>query len=67
MTKAETLAAIRALPNMTARYISDTGEYRVTMTNVSRERAEAIACYTDDAEDALGTARDMAARAAAQA
>lgn len=71
-----TLAAIRALPGMTARHDGD--EYRVTYTadhirdrshaaRVStnlqfiQRRAEDVSCYTPDAEDALLTARSMAA------
>ena len=36
------------------------GEYRMSLPNLSRERAEAIAYYTDDREDAWGTAEEMA-------
>ena len=36
------------------------GEYRISRPNLSRERAEAIAYYTHDREDAWGTAEEMA-------
>lgn len=57
MTQNQTLAAIRAL-GLTAR-VTD-GEYRVTHRGVTPERAEAVAYYTTDRVDALGTARAMA-------
>jgi hypothetical protein len=70
MTIAKTLAAIRLLPNMTA--TNNLGEYRVTLRQeafgpgrafrkAGWKRAEDIACYTDDAEDALLTAAAMSA------
>ncbi len=73
----ETRAAIRAIPNMTASCVD--GEWRVTI-NIYRlserhpgkphawceEKQEAIAYYTDDAEDALGTARQMSEQWAKQ-
>ncbi len=36
------------------------GEYRISRPNLSRERAEAIAYYTDDRDDAWGTAEEIA-------
>lgn len=61
MTRKDTLDAIKAL-GMSARYSTEWGEYRVTLRaedEPSRERREAMAYYTDDAKDALGTARAM--------
>lgn len=61
MTRKDTLEQIKAL-GMSARYSAEWGEYRVTLRaedEPSRERREAIAYYTHDAEDALGTARAM--------
>lgn len=73
MSKTKTLAAIKALPGMTARFNADSGEYRVTFTDEvwlaydpSRDAAhrralsEDAAYYTDDEADALGTAIRMA-------
>ncbi len=57
-SNAATLKAIRALGLHAT--ITE-GEFRVTFKNVSEFRAEAVAYYTDSAEDALGTARIMAA------
>jgi hypothetical protein len=42
-----------------AGYSKDWGEYRVTLPNLTREREEAIAYYTSDAEDALMTGAAM--------
>lgn len=39
------------------------GKYRISRPNLSRERAEAIAYYTHDREDAWGTAEEMAREA----
>ncbi|GAA5544236.1 MULTISPECIES: hypothetical protein [Hyphomicrobiales] len=36
------------------------GEYRISRPNLTRERAEAIAYYTNDRFDAWGTAEEMA-------
>lgn len=61
MTQKQTLAAIKAL-GLAARYSAEFGEYRVTYTPAdvpSAERREALASYTPDAADALGTARAM--------
>jgi len=77
MTHAETLAAIKALPDMTATRTD--GEYRVTFNTIAirtanlaagvstsfafvQARAEAVACYTNDASDALATAQAMQAK-----
>lgn len=68
-TVAATVAAIKALPGMTARRTD--GEWRVTYTAAAiteregvtgkarDERAESLACYTNDADDALATAAAM--------
>jgi hypothetical protein len=71
MNQKETLATIKALRGMTAR-VRD-GEYRVTfaadhiaaiMPHLTarevQDRAEAVASYTNDAADALATAKRMA-------
>ena len=70
MTVQKTRDAIKALPAMTALRLDR--EWRVTIRldcvrtrypNCSAEwcehKQEAMACYTNDAEDALGTARAM--------
>lgn len=61
MTQAELFAAVRALPMMIRK--NDWGEYRVTYTesDMDAERREDCASYTDDREDALGTAQQMRA------
>lgn len=59
MSRATTIAAIKAIPHMTARWEDFAGEYRVTYSDWSKDRAEAVACYTDDPEDAIGTAEAM--------
>jgi hypothetical protein len=41
-------------------------EYRVTLADLPPARAEAIASYTDDLEDALGTGRLMGAQRKAE-
>lgn len=64
-TQAQTLAAIRAL-GLAAR-VTPHGEYRVAprLDSIAAERREAIALqegiayYTEDAEDAIATARAM--------
>jgi hypothetical protein len=53
-----TLDAIRAA-GARAGYNSNTREFRVTPKGVTRPRAEELAYYTDDAEDAISTARTM--------
>jgi hypothetical protein len=77
MTIKKTLAAIKALsPDLTARWIKDTGEYRISFSiyaigrkwpeldhwDKAEEKNEAMAYYTEDAEDALGTAAAMVAQ-----
>jgi hypothetical protein len=71
MTKAQTIAAIKALPGrcMTARCTD--GEWRVSfsipaiqMANdlsyvMAKARNEAVAYYTNDAEDAVASAKAM--------
>lgn len=71
MNRKQTLEAINALPGIQAKFITDTGEYRITYRyphalpgghgRIARiqERQESLACYTDDREDALGTAKHM--------
>lgn len=58
LTANEAVAAIRGLGcGMTARWRD--GECRVTFADLPRERAEAAAYYTDDAQDAVWTAESM--------
>lgn len=72
MTKAATIRAIKAIGReLTAKYIMDTGEYRVSFAipaiqmmrdcpyNEAKERNEAHAYYTNDASDAISTATAM--------
>lgn len=54
MTHREALAVLKVL-GCKARYSSELQEYRVTLHGLSPEREEAIAYYTDDPEDAIGT------------
>jgi hypothetical protein len=77
-TVKETRDAIKALPGMTAGRLG--GEWRVTV-NIYRlseqfpdkglewceHKQEAVAYYTEDADDALATARDMSGRWVASA
>lgn len=56
----DTCAAIRAF-GMSVRH--DNGEYRVTFSGLPTDRAEALAHYTTDADDAVATARHMASKA----
>jgi hypothetical protein len=66
MTKAQTKAAIQAL-GFVAKWSSDLGEWRVTVPpgSVHHIKAlddaarEAMAIYTDDADDALASARAL--------
>lgn len=73
MTVQATRAAIKALPGMTACKLN--GEWRVTInlyrlserfpdkkTDWCEDKQEAMAYYTDDADDALATARAMSAQ-----
>lgn len=79
MSRNATLAAIRALPDMSAGFDTDTGEYRLTFAthairavNIAAgvassfrfvaDRAEAVACYTNDGDDAVATAQAMQER-----
>lgn len=59
MTQTETIKAIRAM-GLTCT-VRDR-EYRITFPGLSRDRAEAIAYYTDDRQDAVITARVMIER-----
>lgn len=54
MTVKETLRTLRTL-GLKARWDMDAREYRVTLPDPSPEREEAMAYYTDDPEDAIGT------------
>ncbi len=59
MTQNQTLAAIRAL-GLSARV--EDGEFRIAHRGLDADRTEATACYTDDREDAIGTAKAMIAQ-----
>lgn len=72
MNRKETLAAIKALPGMTARYNAGIAEYRVTYdpavwlaydpsrdARECRQLSEEVAYYTGDGADALATALRM--------
>lgn len=72
MTDKELFAAVRAIPHMTI--TKRDGEYRVTLRIASIaeakpswsgsrcvKHAEAASVYTNDREDALGTARHLSA------
>ena len=72
MTRAQTIEAIKAL-GLRCKYITETREYRV-WPNFGHfpggrgfqahylKREEECAYYTEDKQDALDTARDMATR-----
>lgn len=64
MTQAQTISAIRGIaPHMVARFIPETGEYRVTFSRQfmpDATKREDCAYYTNDAQDAIDTARVMA-------
>lgn len=59
LKKTKAVKQIRSMPNMRAKANQD-GEIRVTYRGLSRERAEELAYYTTDPEDAVETARLMA-------
>lgn len=72
MTRKQALAEMNALGHVLASYDSETGEYRVTLRfgplpggrgaqEHMKARREAVASYTPDRQDALDTARAMAA------
>jgi hypothetical protein len=58
MTIKQTLAQLKAM-GCKATYSRDWNEYRVTLPDLDAKREEAIAYYTSDAEDALGTGAAM--------
>lgn len=57
MTVNNALVAIRSL-GLSATHAHK--EYRITLKGISRERAEAIAYYTNDTADAIATAAHIA-------
>jgi len=59
VTDKELFAAVRAL-GLAIRKNVDAGEYRIAPKGMSEERTEALAYYTNDRDDALGTAKQMA-------
>lgn len=63
MRKSDVIAAVKAA-GMHARWDRDAGEWRVTLPygEASDERRKAIAYYTDDADDAIATAKAMRAQ-----
>lgn len=78
MNRTEAKAELLKLPCIAATCMD--GEWRITIKPAlirarspggsqswARNKAEAMACYTDDNADAVGTAQQMAARWQAQA
>jgi hypothetical protein len=63
LTIAATLKAIRSL-GATVSWRAEWKEFRVSLPGLTPERAEAIAYYTSDAEDALLTAQFMVTKGA---
>lgn len=61
-SKREQCKTIAELPYIKCTWLSSVGEFRVTLDGLSREREEAAAYYTDDYEDARGTAEHMSRR-----
>lgn len=58
MTRKDTLAKLKAM-GLKAKWMMEWGEYRVTMPHADPDMEEALAYYTDDAEDALATGAAM--------
>ena len=58
MTKAHTLTLCKAV-GMSARYISETREFRIVPKDTPIEKREAFAYYTDCPYDAVWTACEM--------
>jgi hypothetical protein len=58
MSIKRTLNQLKAM-GCKASYSRDWREYRVTLPDLDAKREEAIAYYTSDAEDALGTGAAM--------
>jgi adenosylmethionine-8-amino-7-oxononanoate aminotransferase len=59
MTKKAVKAATRALTFVSVVWKSNVGEYRVAYKGLKPARAEAMEYFTDDGEDAIGTANTM--------
>lgn len=60
MTIKQTLHTIKTeCPSLTARYNSEYREYRITTKSGTIDEREAHACYTNDSQDAIDTARHM--------
>jgi hypothetical protein len=57
----EALRLIRELPYMMANWKPEVQEFRITVKDLSVEDTEARAYYTNDAHDALLTARYLSA------
>lgn len=58
----EQVRTLNAIDGVKAKWLSDWGEFRVTLVGLSKEREEDVAYYTSDYEDALLTAKAMAER-----
>ena len=58
MTIKQTLDTIRAM-GLSARYNSEYKEYRITVKGLKPAMSEACAYYTNDSNDAIGTAQCM--------
>lgn len=59
MSKREQCKAIAELPYIKCTWLSGTSEYRVTYDGLDRQKEEDAAYYTDDFDDAFGTASVM--------
>ena len=47
----------RECPHVVIRWNPEVGEFRITYRGINQFRQEDVASYTNDAEDAIGTAR----------
>jgi hypothetical protein len=66
MANRRTLEAIKRFP-LIAATITEDEEYRITLRSLKGAKAEAVAYYASDDEDAIGTAQDMSLRAVREA
>lgn len=58
-SRKDQVRTLNAIDGIKARWNSEWGEFRVSLVGLSKEREEDVAYYTDDFEDALGTAQSM--------
>jgi hypothetical protein len=59
MRIADVKSLIGGMPHVKVKWNADLHEYRVAYKGLLPAREEAMAYYTDDPEDAIGTARTM--------